>query len=66
MKIQSKGEVVLAITGIAALVTFQGTLALLAFVMLFAWEDSKWPAFDSEDYDQKIMKGPLKPWQKGN
>lgn len=66
MKIDSKEEVVLLIVAIAALVTFQGTLALLAFVMLFAWEDSKWPAFDSKDYDRKMMKGPLKPWDKGN
>ena len=66
MKIQTKGEVVLALTAITAILTAQGTLALLAFVMLFAWEDSKWPAFDSDDYDQKMMEGPLKPWQKGN
>ena len=66
MKIDSKEEVVLLIAAIAAIVTLQGVLALLAFFMLFAWEDSKWPAFDSDDYDKKMMNGPLKPWQKGN
>lgn len=66
MKIQTKGEIVLVLTAITAVLTAQGTFALLAFLMLFAWEDSKWPAFDSDNYDQKMMKGPLKPWQKGN
>lgn len=66
MKIQTKGEIVLALTAIAAILTLQGTLTLLALFMFFAWEDSKWPAFDSKDYDRKIMKGPLKPWQRGN
>lgn len=66
MKIQTKGEVILVLAAIIAILTAQGTLALLAFIMLFAWEDSKWPAFDSDDYDKKMMKGPLKPWQKGN
>lgn len=66
MKIQTKGEVILVLAVITAILTAQSTFALLAFIMLFSWEDSKWPAFDSESYDQKIMKGPLKPWQKGN
>lgn len=66
MKIQTKGEIILATTMIAAILTAQGTFALLAFIMLFAWEDSKWPAFDSENYDKKMMNGPLKPWNKGN
>jgi hypothetical protein len=66
VKIETKEEFFLLTAAVAAIMTFQGTLALLAFVMLFAWEDSKLPAFDSDDYDRKMMNGPLKPWQKGN
>lgn len=66
MKIEAKEATIFIIAGLAALLTFQGMLLLLVIMMAFAWEDSRWPAFDSDDYDKKMMNGPLKPWQKGN
>lgn len=66
MKMQNKDLAFFVVAGFAALLTFQGMYLLLILLLAFAWEDSKWPAFDSDDYDKKMMKGPLKPWQKGN
>lgn len=52
--------------GLYALFSLQPFMILLVAFMWFFWEDSKWPAFDSESYDKKMMSGPLKPWNKGN
>lgn len=49
-----------------ALVTLQPFMFLLVVFMWFFWEDSQYPAFDSKDYEKKMMNAPLKPWQKGN
>ncbi len=63
---ENKEAAVFLVAGLAALLTFQGMFLLLVIIMAFAWEDSRWPAFDSDDYDKKMMNGPLKPWHKGN
>lgn len=65
MKMESKEEIILLIAASLALLTFQGMFAFLALGLFFVWEDSKWPAFDSDNYDKKMMNGPLKPWNKG-
>lgn len=51
--------------GLCALFSLQPFMIVLVAFMWFFWEDSKWPAFDSENYDKKTMNGPLKPWNKG-
>ncbi len=66
MNPQSKESTLFIMAGLAALFTFQGMLLILVILMWFAWEDSRWPAFDSDDYDRKMMNGPLRPWNKGN
>lgn len=52
--------------GLGALFTGQIFMVLLVAFLWCVWEDAKWPAFDSEDYDRKMMKGPLSPWNKAN
>jgi len=66
VKMENKEETILLLTAFAACITFHSTLVLFALIMHFTWKDSRWPAFDSDDYDKKMMNGPLKPWQKGN
>lgn len=59
-------EFVLTMAAFAAILNGQLMLSLMLMGLRFVWEDSKWPAFDSANYDQKMMMGPLKPWDKGN
>jgi low affinity Fe/Cu permease len=63
---KSNFDLVFTSTMVLAIFTAQPFMFLLALGLLFVWEDAKWPAFDSKDYDQKMMYGPLKPWSKGN
>lgn len=49
-----------------ALVTIQPFMLLLVAFMWYFWEDSKWPSFDSRNFDDKVMNYPLKPWNKGS
>lgn len=66
MKLQNRAEFVFLATLCWALGTLQPFVAILVVFFWFAWEDSKWPAFDSKDFDIKMQKGPLMPWNKGN
>ena len=66
MRMKNKELAMFVVAGRAALLTFQGMFLLLVIILAFAWEDSRWPAFDSDDYDKKMMNGPLKPWNRGN
>lgn len=67
MRFQTKEDFVFAIATLCALLSFQGMLLLLVLGFWYVWEDAKWTAFDSKDFDQKIReKGMLNPWQKGN
>jgi hypothetical protein len=59
-------QIILLFTALVAVLYGQLFMAIIIIGLMYVWEDSKWPAFDSEDYDQKMMKGPLKPWNKGN
>lgn len=65
MKIEIE-KAILLIAALVALLSAQIFMFIVLLVFAYVWEDAKWPAFDSENYDQKMMKGPLKPWQKGN
>lgn len=66
MKIDLKEHAFFASAALIALFSFQGFMLFLVLLMWFCWEDAKWPAFDSDDYDKKMMNGPLKAWNKGN
>lgn len=50
---------------LTAVLSAQPFIAILLIGFAYIWEDAKWPAFDSQDYDQKMMSGALKPWKKG-
>lgn len=65
MKIEIE-KVTMLVAAMVALFSAQIFMFILLLVFAYAWEDAKWPAFDSKDYDRKMMKGPLKPWQRGN
>lgn len=65
MKTESE-QVVLLFMAIIAILSGQLFMTILIIGFMYIWEDCKWPAFDSSDYDKKMMKGPLKPWSKGN
>jgi len=60
------GEAVLGLAALVAILSGQLFMCIILLSMAFVWEDSKWTAFDADDYDKKIMNGPLKPWSKGN
>lgn len=66
MKIETSEDMIFAASALIAIVTFQGMLLVMILMFWFVWEDSKWPAFDSDDFDNKMRKGPLNPWKKGN
>lgn len=59
-------DAIFAVSLLACVITLQPFIILLVALFWLTWEDSKWPAFDSEDYDKKMMHGPLKPWSRGN
>lgn len=65
VKIETKVDYIFLTATLIAFLTFQGTYLLLILFCWFSWEDARWPAFDSKNYDQKMMYGPLKPWRKG-
>lgn len=64
MKVEIE-KVILLIAAIFALFSAQVFMFILLLGFAYLWEDSKWPAFDSKNHDNKMMNGPLKPWHKG-
>lgn len=58
-------KVILLITATFALFSGQLLMFILLLGFSYIWEDAKWPAFDSKDYDEKMMRGTLNPWNKG-
>lgn len=71
MKLENKMKLnteysVLCLTAVVALFSGQLFLFLLVMGLIFIWEDAQWTAFDSDNYDEKMMRGSLKPWNKGN
>ncbi len=58
-------QMILMFAALAAVLSAQPFIAILLIGFAYVWEDAKWPAFDSDDYDKKMMSGPLKPWKKG-
>ena len=58
-------KIILLIAAAFALFSAQLFMFVLLLGFAYAWEDAKWPAFDSKDYDEKMMHGPLNPWSKG-
>lgn len=50
-------------TVLCSIMTGSGMFALLTLFLWLFWEDSKWPAFDTKDFDTKIRL--LKPWNRG-
>lgn len=57
---------VFCLAAVVALYSLQPFLFFLILGIIFVWEDARWTAFDSENYDKKIANGPLKPWNRGN
>lgn len=64
--ITNSESVIFGGAALIALLSGQIFLFLLILGFLLVWEDAKWPAFDSDDFDNKMRKGPLNPWKKGN
>lgn len=58
-------QMILMFAALTAVLSAQPFIAILLIGFAYIWEDAKWPAFDSQDYDQKMMSGALKPWKKG-
>lgn len=71
MKLENKMKLnteygILCLAAVVALFSAQMFLFVLMISFIFIWEDAQWTAFDSDNYDEKMMHGSLKPWNKGN
>lgn len=58
-------QAILMFAALMAVLSAQPFIAILLIGFAYIWEDAKWPAFDSQGYDQKMMSGTLRPWKKG-
>ena len=59
-------QMILMFAALVAVLSAQPLIAILLIGFSCTWVDAKWPAFDLEDYDRRMMQRSLRPWNKGN